>query len=74
MLTLLFVVMMCAIFGNLFAFAIKAAWGIGKLIFMFAVLPLLIVGMIIAGVINLVVPVLVIVGIVYLIKTLATNN
>lgn len=74
MLTLLFVVMMFVIFGNIFVFAIKAAWGIGKMIFMFAVLPILLIGLIVAGIIHLIIPVAIVLGIVFLFKAIATNN
>lgn len=74
MFTFLFVIMMCAIFGNLFVFALKAAWGIGKLVFYFAFLPLIIIGMMIAGIAYVAVPLLVIIGIVSLVKMFAANN
>ena len=72
MLGMLITIMMCAIFWNLFVFAIKAAWGIGKIIFSL-VLPFVIIGLIISGIIHLVIPVIVIAAIVYFINAAITN-
>lgn len=74
MLTLLLLICFCSVFFKLFGFAIRAAWGIGKMIFFFAFLPLFIIGFLIAGIINVVIPVLVIMGIVCLVKSLAVAN
>ena len=69
---LLITVMMCAIFWKLLVFAIKAAWGIGKIIFSL-VLPFVIIGLIISGIVHLVIPVLVIAAVIYLVKAAVTN-
>ena len=45
MLTLLFVVLLLTIFGKLLIFAIKAAWGITKILLNIVLLPLIIIGM-----------------------------
>lgn len=74
MLALLLLICSCVVFFKLFGFAIRAAWGIGKMIFFFAFLPLFIIGFLIAGIINVVIPVLVIVGIACLIKSLVAAN
>ncbi len=63
-----------AVFGELFILALKAAWGIGKILMFFVFLPFIIVGGIIAGLLRLVFPVLVIFGIVYLIKSARVVN
>lgn len=68
----LITIMMCAIFWKLFVFAIKATWGIGKIIFSL-VLPFVIIGLIIAGIVQLVIPVIVIAAVVYMINAVVTN-
>jgi len=72
MLTLVLLICCFSVFFKLFGFAIRAAWGIGKMIFFFAFLPLFIIGLIIAGIVNIVIPVLVIMGIVCLVKSFVT--
>ena len=68
MLTLLFSIMMLIIFGKLFIFALKASWGIVKIIFTIVLLPVILIGLVFAGLMYIAVPVLVIIGIVSLIK------
>lgn len=68
MLTLLFVVLLLTIFGKLLIFAIKAAWGITKILLDIVLLPLIIIGMFAGGLTYLALIVLAIVGLVSLIK------
>lgn len=68
MLTLLFVVLLLTIFGKLLIFAIKAAWGITKILMNIVLLPLIIIGMFAGGLTYLALIVLAIVGLVSLIK------
>ena len=68
MLTLLFSIMMLIIFGKLFIFALKASWGIVKIIFTIVLLPVILIGLVFAGLMYIAVPVLVIIGIVSLVK------
>ena len=68
MLTLLFVVLLLTIFGKLLIFAIKAAWGITKILLNIVLLPLIIIGMFADGLTYLALIVLAIVGLVSLIK------
>ena len=68
MLTLLFVVLLLTIFGKLLIFAIKAAWGITKILLDIVLLPLIIIGMFAGGLTYLALIVLAIVGFVSLIK------
>ena len=49
MLSLLFTICMIWIFGKLFIFGVKAAWGISKLLLTVVFLPLILVGMVIGG-------------------------
>lgn len=74
MLTMLFAILMFAVFGKLFIFALKAAWGIGKMLMFFVFLPFIIIGGIISGLLSLVFPVLIVVGIAYLIKSVCVAN
>ena len=68
MLTLLFVVLLLTIFGKLLIFAIKAAWGITKILLDIVLLPLIIIGMFAGGLTYLALIALAIVGLVSLIK------
>ena len=67
MLTLLFIILMLIIFGKLIGFAMKAAWGITKIICTIVLLPLLLIGLVFAGLIGIAFPILLVVGIVSLI-------
>lgn len=73
MLSLLFVIMMCAILFNVLGFAMKAAWGIGKFILMGIILPLFIISFIIAGIVHFIIPAAIIILICSLIKKAAVN-
>lgn len=63
MLEIIFAVCMLWIFGKIFAFGIKAAWGISKIVLTVVFLPIVLVGMVIAGLIYIAFPILLIVGI-----------
>ena len=67
MLSLLFAICMIWVFGKLFIFGIKAAWGISKFIVTVVLLPLALIGWVVGGFIYLAFPILVVVGIVSLI-------
>lgn len=69
MLMFIFVIMMFLIFGKLFLFAIKAVWGISKVICTVVLLPLVLIGLVVMGLIQLALPVLAIVGIISLFVT-----
>ncbi len=62
----LFIIFMFIIFGKLGIFALKAAWGITKLVFFLMFLPGILIVMALAGLIYLALPLLIIVGIVSL--------
>ena len=66
MLTLLFIFLMFLIFGQLIGFAVKAAWGISKIVCTIVLLPLFLVGLVFAGLIGIAFPILLIVGIISL--------
>ena len=67
MLSLLFTICMIGIFGKLFIFGVKAAWGISKLLLTVVFLPLILIGMVIGGLMSIAFPILIIVGIVALV-------
>lgn len=63
MFTLLFIILMLIIFWKLLKFALKASWGLLKIIFITIFLPLVLVGLILAGFAAFTVPVfLILVG------------
>lgn len=66
--TLIFIILMLIVFGKILKFAIKAAWGITKIVVSLVLLPLILVGLALSGLIIVAIPVLVVVGIIALIK------
>lgn len=71
MLTVLFYIAMFLVFGKLFLFGIKMAWGITKLLFTIVFLPVILIGMIVGGLISLAWPLLIIIAIISFIVTAA---
>lgn len=69
MLNLLFIVLMFMIFGKLVGFAIKAAWGISKVICTVVLLPFLLIGLVIVGLMKVALPILLVVGIISMFVT-----
>lgn len=67
MLELVFIILMFLIFGKMIVFAVKAAWGISKIVCTIVLLPLFLVGMVFAGLIGIALPILLVVGVVSLI-------
>ena len=67
MLELVFIILMFLIFGKMIVFAVKAAWGISKIVCTIVFLPLFLVGMVFAGLIGIALPILLVVGVVSLI-------
>lgn len=66
MLTLLFFILLLSIFGKILTFAIKATWGISKIVFSVVLLPLFLIGLVLKGLMSIALPVLIVVGIVSL--------
>ncbi|MGN0354984.1 MAG: hypothetical protein ACI4EI_07900 [Muricoprocola sp.] len=62
MLTLLFVIWVFYVTFKLCLFAIRAGWGIFKIVLSVVFFPLVILGLLVAGIIKLTIPVLVIIG------------
>ena len=67
MLTFLFFILMLAVFGKILGFAIKATWGISKIVFSVVLLPLFLIGLVLKGLLTLALPILVVIGIISLI-------
>ena len=67
MFTLLFIIFTFIIFGKLFMFALKASWGIVKILFAVLLLPMLLILLVVAGLVYIALPVLLIVGVISLI-------
>ena len=53
-----------AVFGKLLMFGIKAAWGISKFLLTIVLLPVILIGLVVGGLIYLAFPILIVVGIV----------
>ena len=66
MLTVLFMIMMLVVFGKMFGFALRATWGITKIIFSIVLLPLFLVALVFMVLIWIAFPVLLIIGVVSL--------
>ena len=66
MLTLLFFVLLLSIFGKILGFAIRATWGISKIVFSVVLLPLFLIGLVWKGLMSVALPVLIVIGIVSL--------
>ena len=67
----LFIILMFMFFGKMIIFGIKTAWGLGKFVIGLILLPILIIGVIAAGLIYLALPLLVIAGVILLIRKAA---
>lgn len=68
MLSFLFTILMIMVFGKLIGFAIRAAWGISKVIVTLVILPILLIGLVLGGLISIAFPVLVIIGLIALVR------
>ena len=55
------------VFGKLLLFGIKAAWGISKFIVTIVLLPLVLIGMVVGGLMYIAFPILIVVGIIALV-------
>ena len=64
MLSLLFTICMIGFVGKFFIFGLKASWGILKLLCTIVLLPLILVGMVIGGLIHIAFPLLLIGGVI----------
>lgn len=67
MLNLLFLILLFLVFGKLLIFAIKAAWGLSKIICTVILLPVILLILIPVGLIGIAFPVLLVIGLAVLI-------
>lgn len=68
MLTLLFGICLLAFFGNMIVFAVKMAWGLGKVLFTIVFFPVILICLVIGGLIKLALPLLLIGGVIGIVK------
>lgn len=68
MLTFLFFVLLFGIFGKLIWLAVKAAWGISKIVFSIVFLPVVVLVLFFSGLVYVALGLLVVIGIASLIK------
>jgi len=66
MFELIFLVLMVVVFAKLFKYAMKATWGIAKIIVTLVILPLILLMLLFSGLLIIAFPILAIVGIVSL--------
>ena len=69
MFTLLFIFCMFCVFGKLFCFGLKAAWGISKFVLNIVFLPLILIVMVAGGLLSVAFPLLLIIGVIGLIAS-----
>ena len=69
MLPLFFIFMMIAVFGKMLGLALRLTWGFTKILFALVFLPVILIGLVLAGVIYIALPVLIIVGVITFISS-----
>lgn len=62
MLTILFLLLMIVVFGKLIWLAMRAAWGITKVLFSIVFLPIVLIVLALSGLMVIALPILIIVG------------
>ena len=60
--TILYIICMIWVFSKLFVLSLKLAWGIMKITFFIFLLPLVLIGLVFAGLFVIAVPILAIIG------------
>jgi len=60
--TILFSMLMFFVFGKILLFAIRAAWGVSKVVVSVILLPIFLVGLVLAGLVKIALPLLLIIG------------
>lgn len=71
MLTLVFIILMCAIFGKMIGLAVRASWGIVKIVFSVIVFPVVLIVMAVSGLVAFAIPILLVAGVVLICKGIA---
>lgn len=66
MFTLIFTILMFIVFGKLIALAVRATWGISKVIVSCVLFPIVLIGLVVGGLMYIALPILVIAGVVML--------
>ena len=69
MLTMLFILLVLSFTGHMIGLAFRMTWGLIKIIFAIIFLPVLLIGLLIAGLVHFVIPILLVAGIISLIKS-----
>ena len=69
MLEILFAICMIWVFGKLFFFGLRAAWGLTKLLLVVLFLPVLLIGLVFGGLISIAFPIVIVIGIISLIAS-----
>lgn len=64
MLSFIFIILMFIVFGRILKFAIKAAWGMSKVICSIVLLPLFLICLVFKGLVEIALPILIVVGII----------
>ena len=68
MITLIFIIFMFLIFGNILKVAIKMAWGVTKVLFSLVFLPVFLIVLVLVGLIKFALPILAIVGLISIVS------
>ncbi len=63
MIEIAFTILMIAVFGRLLIFSFRFAWGFSKALVTLLLMPLFLVGMVVAGLIRLALPILIVVAV-----------
>lgn len=66
MIGFLFIILLFLVFGKILLFAIKATWNIAKIFCFVILLPLVLVGMVLKGLMIISLPILIVIGIIAL--------
>ena len=74
MITAFFILLMIGVVGKLIGFAVRMSWGIIKVLFTIVFWPVILIGMVLSGLISLAIPILVIIGIVVLVRSLMGSS
>lgn len=60
--SLVFIILMIVVFGKILGLAIKAAWGISRIIVTLVMMPMILIGLMLSGLLALALPLLIVVG------------
>lgn len=71
--TLLFMILLVMVFGKLVKISFKAAWGLSKILLTLVLLPIVLTALVIGGFLSLAFPILIVVGIVTLVKSVSAS-